>query len=93
MTHRFAVSHATRGARGMRDLLHRQVQRAIAQLPQRQATDEQIHSARKHMKAARATLRLLRPMLSEAAYGRENRALRDAARAPPPQRIPRSAAA
>ena len=80
MTHRFAVSHATRGARGMRDLLHRQVQRAIAQLPQRQATDEQIHSARKHMKAARATLRLLRPMLSEAAYGRENRALRDAAR-------------
>jgi CHAD domain-containing protein len=64
----------------MRDLLHRQVQRAIAQLPQCQATDEQIHSARKHMKAARATLRLLRPMLSEAAYGRENRALRDAAR-------------
>ncbi|HYX73802.1 MAG TPA: CHAD domain-containing protein [Steroidobacteraceae bacterium] len=80
MTRRFEVSHATCGARGMRDLLHRQVETAIAQLPQREATDEQIHSARKHMKAARATLRLLRPTLSEMAYGRENRALRDAAR-------------
>ena len=80
MTHRFEVSHATCGARGMRDLLHRQVEAAIAQLPQREATDEQIHRARKHMKAARATLRLLPPTLSAIAYGRENRALRDAAR-------------
>jgi len=80
MTHRLEVSHATCGARGVRDLLHRQVETAIAQLPQHQATDEQIHTARKHMKAARATLRLLRPTLSQAAYGRENRALRDAAR-------------
>lgn len=80
MTQRFEVRHATCGARGMRDLLQRQVETALAQLPQRQASDEQIHSARKHMKAARATLRLLRPMLSEVAYGRENRTLRDAAR-------------
>ena len=80
MTHRLEVSHATCGARAVRDLLHRQVEMAIAQLPQHQATDEQIHTARKRMKAARATLRLLRPTLSQSAYGRENRALRDAAR-------------
>jgi CHAD domain-containing protein len=81
MTRRFEVSRATPGARGMRDILHRQLATALAELPKGQATDEQIHRARKHMKAARATLRLLRPLVTEAAYRRENRALRDAARA------------
>jgi CHAD domain len=79
MTSRFAVSHSW-GAHGMREILHRQLETAVAELPRRRATDEQIHRARKHMKAARATLRLLRPLLSEARYRRENRALRDAAR-------------
>ena len=81
MASRFQVSHATRGARGMRDILHRQIETALAELPLDRTTDEQIHRARKDMKAARATLRLLRPLLSKAAYQRENHALRDAARA------------
>jgi CHAD domain-containing protein len=81
MASRFEASHATRGARGMRDILHRQLETALAELPLGRATDEQIHRARKDMKAARATLRLLRPLLSKAAYQHENHALRDAARA------------
>jgi CHAD domain-containing protein len=39
-----------------------------------------IHEARKHLKKTRALLRLVRPALGEAAYRRENAALRDAAR-------------
>lgn len=81
MTARLELSHATRGARGMRDILHRQLETSIADLPRIAPTDEQIHTARKHMKAARATLRLLRPVLSAAAYRAANRTLRDAARA------------
>ncbi|HEY6825031.1 MAG TPA: CHAD domain-containing protein [Steroidobacteraceae bacterium] len=81
MSHRFEVSHGTCGARGMRDILQRQLETAVAELPRSAASDEEIHRARKQMKAARATLRLLRPLLSELAWGRGNRALRDAARA------------
>lgn len=81
MTGRFEVSHSTSGARAMRDILHRQLKTALAELPPNEPTDEEIHSARKHMKAARATLRLLRPLLTDEAYRRENRILRDAARA------------
>ena len=33
MASRFEVSHATRGARGMRDILHRQLETALAELP------------------------------------------------------------
>lgn len=77
----FEVSHATAGSRGMRAILHRQIEAAIAGLPRAHPTDEEIHEARKQMKAARATLRLLRPHLSEASYRSENRVLRDAARA------------
>ncbi len=80
VTGRFEMSHARRGARGVRDILHRQLERAIAELPVGRPTDEQIHRARKDLKAARATLRLLRPLLSEPLYREENRALRDAAR-------------
>jgi CHAD domain-containing protein len=78
---RFELQHGGRGARGVRDILHRQLETALADLPRAAATDEQIHTARKHMKAARATLRLLRPLLTETAYRSENRTLRDAARA------------
>ncbi len=69
------------GARAVRIHLAHQLQTAIADLPRGAPTDEEIHTARKHMKAARATLRLLRPLLPEAAYELENRRLRDAARA------------
>ena len=42
--------------------------------------DESVHAVRKHLKRARAALRLLRESVGEAAYHRENRRLRDASR-------------
>ena len=81
MTRRFEVSRATCGAGGIRDILQRQLTAAVNELPRGKAGDEEIHRARKRMKAARATLRLLRPLLGEAAYRRENALLRDAGRA------------
>ena len=81
MTNRFEVSHSTYGARATREILQRQIETAVAKLPRGLPTDQQVHSVRRHMKAARATLRLLRPLLSERDYRLENRALRDAARA------------
>jgi CHAD domain-containing protein len=78
---RFELQPGSPGARGVRDILHRQLETALAELPRTAPTDEQIHTARKHVKAARATLRLLRPLLTETAYRGGNRTLRDAARA------------
>jgi CHAD domain-containing protein len=42
-------------------------------------TDARLHAARKRLKSARATLRLLRPVIGESAFTRANRALRDVA--------------
>src|SRR3954463_9871522 len=42
--------------------------------------DEAIHTARKHLKAARAGLRLLRHVVGDGRYALANRRLRDAAR-------------
>jgi len=81
VTNRFEVSHSTYGASATREILQRQIETAVAKLPRGLPTDEQVHSVRRYMKAARATLRLLRPLLSERDYRVENRALRDAARA------------
>jgi len=80
LTDRVALTGNTSGARGMRQVLRCQLETALAEMPGRGASDEEIHEARKRLKAARATLRLLRPLLSEAGYRHENRALRDAAR-------------
>jgi CHAD domain-containing protein len=41
---------------------------------------EAVHEARKDLKKLRSALRLVRPVLGDAAYGRENRRYRDAAR-------------
>jgi len=49
--------------------------RAIEQLG-----DENVHEVRKHLKRARAALRLLRDAVTRDAYARENALLRDAAR-------------
>src|SRR5687768_7091634 len=64
----------------VRDDMVRHVERAIRALRARRLTDERIHTARKQLKRARANLRLLRDAIGKAAYRRENRALRDAAR-------------
>lgn len=46
----------------------------------RAISDRRVHEARKELKKARATLRLLRPALGDSVYVRENTTLRDAAR-------------
>jgi CHAD domain-containing protein len=64
---------------GLRRIFIEQVSAALAQLDKRPLTDRATHDARKKLKMARATLRLLRPALG-AAYKRGNAAVRDAAR-------------
>jgi CHAD domain-containing protein len=68
------------GTHGVRRIARAQLEKAIDALGSRTLSDERVHVARKELKKARATLRLLRPALGESIYGRENMALRDAAR-------------
>jgi CHAD domain-containing protein len=65
---------------GAQWILCDQITEAIESLQGQRVSGTDIHSARKSIKKARATLRLLRDGMSEAAYRRENVALRDAAR-------------
>ncbi len=67
---------ATREAR---KILRDQVHSALQKLGCGKPSDEDIHEARKDIKKARATLRLLRDAISKRAYGKENDMLRNAA--------------
>jgi CHAD domain-containing protein len=67
-------------AHGVRRMLCDQIDQATALLRGRKITDGDIHSARKTLKKARATLRLMRPAIPERVFKRENVALRDVAR-------------
>jgi CHAD domain-containing protein len=67
-------------ARGARRILCDQIDQASAELARERVSDEQIHAARKSLKKARATLRLMKEAMPRTAYRRENAALRDAAR-------------
>jgi CHAD domain-containing protein len=61
--------------------LRRQLGRALSELrPRSPVSDASVHEARKELKRARATLRLLRDAIGDARYRRANRRLRDAAR-------------
>lgn len=64
---------------GLRRLLMEQISGASEALRRKNPTDEAVHEARKRLKVARATLRLLRPAIGKA-FGRSNAILRDAAR-------------
>jgi len=68
------------GPRQIRRILVSQVDDAVAALTGKRATDRDVHDARKTIKKARATLRLLRDAIPGSAYESENIALRDAAR-------------
>jgi CHAD domain-containing protein len=68
------------GTQGVRRIARAQIEKAIDALGGPTMSDDQVHVARKELKKARATLRLLRPALGDSIYGRENTALRDAAR-------------
>jgi CHAD domain-containing protein len=67
-------------AHGVRRVLCDEIDEAIQLLCRRRITDADIHSARRTLKKARATLRLLRPAVSATVFDRENATLRDAAR-------------
>lgn len=60
-----------------REIFLRQLDSTIAEL---EADKPNIHGARKQLKRARATLRLLRPAIGDDVYRRENIVARDAAR-------------
>jgi CHAD domain-containing protein len=60
-----------------REIFVRQLRDAVQELAGRKPS---IHGARKQLKRARATLRLVRPTIGDALYRRENIAARDAAR-------------
>ena len=68
------------GTRGTRRIARRQVKSALKKLGRKAASDSAVHSARKELKKARATLRLIRDALGRSTYKKENAALRDAAR-------------
>jgi CHAD domain-containing protein len=68
------------GTQGLRRILREQIAKALEALGGTTLSDEAVHSARKELKKARATLQLLRDALGDVVYKRENAALRDAAR-------------
>jgi CHAD domain-containing protein len=68
------------GTQGARRIARRQVKSALDMLGRKTTADDSVHTARKELKKARATLRLLRAALGSPEYRKENAALRDAAR-------------
>jgi CHAD domain-containing protein len=68
------------GTRGVRRIARRRIEAALEALDGHEVGDKSVHEARKELKKARATLRLIRDALGERTYKRENAAIRDAAR-------------
>ncbi len=68
------------GTHGARRITRRRIKSALRTLRPSQSDDTSIHAARKELKKARATLRLLRDAVGRKTYKKENAALRDAAR-------------
>jgi len=68
------------GTQAIRRVLRQQVKKALDALERTPLSDEAVHSARKDLRRARATLRLLREALGRRIYSRENASLRDIAR-------------
>jgi CHAD domain-containing protein len=68
------------GTRGARRIARHRVESALEILGRKSPADPAVHAARKELKKARATLRLLRDVLGTSTYKKENAALRDAAR-------------
>lgn len=63
-----------------RDVLVEQLDQVINALQRPKLTDQAVHEARKGVKRSRAILRLLRSVVGNPAYRRENKLLRDAGR-------------
>lgn len=74
-----ALQRRGAGGKHARRILRKQMKKGLKALDGGRASDDHIHDARKRIKQARATLRLLRGALSGDDYRREDRILRDAA--------------
>lgn len=74
------LSRKRPGTREARRIARKQIAEAVHALGNGPPSDEGVHAARKELKKARATLRLLRDALGKKRYQKENRALRDIAR-------------
>jgi CHAD domain-containing protein len=68
------------GTRGARRIARKRVKSALELIGRQPPTGRSVHAARKELKKARATLRLVRDALGNSTYKKENAALRDAAR-------------
>src|SRR5262245_41791210 len=68
--------------KGTRRTVHKQIDAALEELTgaHKGPRDEVVHEARKSLKKVRAALRLVRPVIGEKAYRRENTCFRDAGR-------------
>jgi CHAD domain-containing protein len=75
-----ALRRSESGTHSLRLIARKQIAKALEALDGKKLSDEVVHSARKELKKARATLRLLRDALGDALYKRENAVLREAAR-------------
>lgn len=80
MAEQLSLAHS--GTRGTQRILRSQIDKALEALADKtqSLSDKAIHSARKELKKARASLRLLREQLGSRLYRHENFSLRDAAR-------------
>lgn len=78
MAYRFDLEENTRD--GVRRIAAEQVGNAERILARTSKPDAAVHGARKSMKRTRSLLRLVRPLLGEATFHRENARLRDVAR-------------
>ena len=76
----YAIQPGEETPAAVRRIAHEQLAAALAELDaEDRLLADRVHEVRKHCKRLRGLLRLVRPGL-EAVYGRENHALRDAAR-------------
>jgi CHAD domain-containing protein len=74
------LAHDRTGTRSVTKHLCKQLNEGLQRLERKRVSDEDVHEARKSLKKARASMRLLRPALKAATYQGLNTALRDAAR-------------
>lgn len=75
-----SLSPSKSAAKQIRKQLKKRIDSALATLERKRLGPERVHDARKSLKKARASLRLLRPALRNSDYRHENTSLRDAAR-------------
>jgi CHAD domain-containing protein len=78
----FKLKKKESAKKGIRRVAHDRAEDAVGLLRDEEADPiEAVHEARKDLKKLRATLKLVRPLIGDKAYGRENARFRDAGRA------------